>query len=110
CGDTPTPKPHKTPHPLPAVISNADACIGWLNREPADLNAARRSVEWIVEDTNRASEVIRRIRALAKKTEIEVVPLDINQVVREALALVRRELATHAVSVRMELTSGLPRI
>jgi len=81
-----------------------------LDREPADLKAARRSAEWIVEDANRASEVIRRIRALAKKTEIEVVALDINQVVREAVALVRRELATHRVSVRMELASNLPKI
>ncbi|OAF02387.1 PAS domain-containing sensor histidine kinase [Bradyrhizobium centrolobii] len=101
---------HEITQPLAAVISNADACVAWLDRDPADLKAARRSVEWIVEDANRASEVIRRIRALAKKTEIEVVPLDINQVVREAVALVQRELATHAVSVRMELTSGLPRI
>ncbi len=101
---------HEITQPIAAVISNADACIGWLDREPADLNAARRSAEWIVEDANRASEVIRRIRALAKKTEIEAVPLDINQVVREVVALVRRELATHAVSVRMELASDLPRV
>jgi PAS domain S-box-containing protein len=101
---------HEITQPLAAVISNADACIGWLDREPADLKAARRSAEWIIEDVNRASEVIRRIRALAKKTEIEVGLLDINQVVREAMALVRRELATHAVSARMELASDLPRI
>lgn len=101
---------HEITQPLAAVISNADACISWLGRDPADLKAARRSAEWIIEDANRASEVIRRIRALAKKTEIEVVPLDINQVVRETVALVRRELAIHAVSVRMELASDLPRI
>ncbi|WGD56413.1 PAS domain S-box protein [Bradyrhizobium sp. CB1650] len=99
---------HEITQPIAAVISNADACVSWLDRQPADLKAARRSAEWIVEDANRASEVIRRIRALAKKTEIEVGPLDINQVVREAVALVRRELATHAVSVRMELASDLP--
>jgi C4-dicarboxylate-specific signal transduction histidine kinase len=101
---------HEINQPLAAVISNADACIGWLGREPAELNAARRSVEWIVEDANRASEVIRRIRALAKKTEIEMAPVDMNQLVRETVALVRRELATHAVSVRMELASALPRV
>ena len=101
---------HEINQPLAAVISNADACIGWLDREPADLNAARRSVEWIVEDANRASEVIRRIRALAKKTEIEMAPVDMNQLVRETVALVRRELANHAVSVRMELASALPRV
>ncbi|GMP12039.1 PAS domain S-box protein [Bradyrhizobium sp. TM239] len=109
-GELTTSIAHEITQPLAAVISNADACIGWLDRDPADLKAARRSAEWIVEDANRASEVIRRIRALAKKTEIEMAPLDINQVVREAVALVRRELAIHAVSVRMELASDLPRI
>ncbi|TWA97082.1 PAS domain-containing sensor histidine kinase [Bradyrhizobium stylosanthis] len=109
-GELTTSIAHEITQPLAAVISNADACIAWLDREPADLKAARRSAEWIVEDANRASEVIRRIRALAKKTEIEIVALDINQVVREAVALVRRELATHGVSVRMELASDLPQV
>ncbi|MCP2125720.1 UNVERIFIED_ORG: PAS domain S-box-containing protein [Bradyrhizobium japonicum] len=109
-GELTTSIAHEITQPIAAVISNADACIAWLDRDPADLKAARRSAEWIVEDANRASEVIRRIRALAKKTEIEMAPLDINQVVREAVALVRRELAIHAVSVRMELASDLPRI
>ncbi|MEY9466026.1 PAS domain S-box-containing protein [Bradyrhizobium ottawaense] len=109
-GELTTSIAHEITQPIAAVISNADACIAWLDRDPADLKAARHSAEWIVEDANRASEVIRRIRALAKKTEIEMAPLDINQVVREAVALVRRELAIHAVSVRMELASDLPRI
>jgi PAS domain S-box-containing protein len=101
---------HEVNQPLAAVIANADACIGWLQRSPPDLKAARRSVEWIIEDGNRASEVIRHVRALAKKADIEMVPLDANGVVREAVALVQREMASHAVSVRMELSSQLPRI
>jgi PAS domain S-box-containing protein len=101
---------HEINQPLAAVIANADACIGWLGRDPPDLNAARRSVEWVIEDGNRASDVIRRVRALARKTDVEMVPLDINGVVREAMALVQRELASHAVSVRLELCSALPRI
>jgi PAS domain S-box-containing protein len=101
---------HEINQPLAAVIANADACVGWLGRDPPDLNAARRSVEWIVEDCNRASEVIRRVRALAKKADIEMVPLEVNTVIREAMALVQRELATHAVSVRMDLASTLPMI
>jgi signal transduction histidine kinase len=54
--------------------------------------------------------VIRRIRALAKKTDIEQVPLDVNDVVREVVALVQRELTSHRVSLRMELTPALPMI
>lgn len=101
---------HELNQPLAAVMANADACIGWLQRSPPDLKGARRSVEWIIEDGNRASEVIRHVRALAKRTDIEKVPLDLNQVVREAVALVQREMATHAVSVRMELRSVLPNV
>lgn len=101
---------HELNQPLAAVMANADACIGWLQRSPPDLKGARRSVEWIIEDGNRASEVIRHVRALAKRTDIEMVPLDLNRVVREAVALVQREMATHAVSVRMELRSVLPNV
>ncbi|KRQ03457.1 PAS domain S-box protein [Bradyrhizobium manausense] len=101
---------HEINQPLAAVIANADACVAWLQRNPPDLKAARRSVEWITEDCKRASDVIRHIRALAKRTEIEMGPLDPNSIVREAVALVQREMARHAVSVRMELSSALPKI
>lgn len=101
---------HEINQPLAAVIANADACLAWLQRSPPDLKAARRSVEWIIEDGKRASDVIRRVRALAKRTDIEMVPLDANLVVREAVALVQREMASHAVSMRMELSSALPKI
>ena len=49
-------------------------------------------MEWIIDDGNRASEVIRRVRALANKAGIEKVPLNVNDVVREVIALVQREL------------------
>ena len=51
------------------------------------MDAACRSVEWIIDDGNRASEVTRRVRALAKKTSLEKVPLDVNDVVRETIPL-----------------------
>jgi signal transduction histidine kinase len=70
----------------------------------------RRSVEWVIGDGNRASEVLRRVRALAKKTDIEKVPLDVNDVVKEVTALVRRELVSHQVSLRTEFASALPMI
>jgi PAS domain S-box-containing protein len=101
---------HETNQPLAAVIANAEACLRWLDRETPDLDAARRSVEWIIDDGNRASEVIRRVRALANKTSVEKVPLDVNDVVREIITLVQRELISHRVSLRMELAPALPMI
>ncbi|MEH2483312.1 PAS domain S-box-containing protein [Nitrobacteraceae bacterium AZCC 2146] len=101
---------HEVNQPLAAVIANAGACLRWLDRETPDLAAARRSAEWVINDGNRASEVIRRVRALANKTDIEKVQLDVNNVVREVIALVQGELSKHRVSLRTELAPALPMI
>jgi PAS domain S-box-containing protein len=101
---------HEVNQPLAGVIANAEACLRWLDRGPPDLDAVRRSVEWVIDDGNRASDVIRRIRAMANKTEIERVPLDVNKIIIEAIALVQRELISHQVSLQMELAPALPMI
>ena len=101
---------HEVNQPLAGVITNAQACLNWLDRATPNLEAARRSVEWIVEDSNRAKEVIGRVRALANKTAIERAPLDINDVVRETIPLLQRELIIQRVSLRMELEPALPMI
>jgi PAS domain S-box-containing protein len=99
---------HEVNQPLAAIVANAEACLGWLDRETPDLAAARQSVEWIIDDGIRAGEVIRRVRALAKKTDIEKAPLEINDIASEVITLVERELLSHEVSVRMELAPALP--
>jgi C4-dicarboxylate-specific signal transduction histidine kinase len=101
---------HEVNQPLAAVIANAAACLRWLDRETPDLSAARRSVEWVINDGNRASEVIRRVRALANKNDFEKMPLDVNDVVRETVALVQRELSRHEVSLQTELAPAPPMI
>jgi PAS domain S-box-containing protein len=93
---------HEVNQPLAAVVANAEACLRWLDREIPDLAAARRSVEWVISDGNRAGEVVRRVRALANRTDMDRVPLDLDDVVREAIALVQRELTKHDVSLRTE--------
>jgi PAS domain S-box-containing protein len=101
---------HELNQPLAAVVTNAEAGLRWLDRETPDLDAARRSAKWVINDGNRASEVMRRVRALANKTSIEKVPLDVNDVVREVMALVQGELIGHQVSLRTELAPVLPMI
>jgi PAS domain S-box-containing protein len=101
---------HEVNQPLAAAVANAEACLRWLGRETPDLVAARRSVEWVINDSCRASEVIRRVRALAKKSDIEKVPLEVNDVVREAIMLVSRELSSQLVSLRTDLAPSLPMI
>jgi PAS domain S-box-containing protein len=101
---------HEVNQPLAAVVANADACLRWLDRDTPDLAAARRSVEWVISDSNRASEVMRRVRALAKKSTIERVPLNVNDLVGESVALVQHELTSHQALLRAELASNLPMI
>ncbi len=98
---------HEVNQPLAAVVTNAQACLRWLALEPPRPDEARAAVERIVRDSNRASEVIQRIRALVKKSEPQMVALDINDLIREAISLEQREMLNQQVSLRTELASAL---
>jgi C4-dicarboxylate-specific signal transduction histidine kinase len=99
---------HEVNQPLAAVVTNAAACLRWLDREPANLKEARSVVQSIVKDGNRAGEVIQRVRALANKTTDQKTPLDINEVVNEVISLAQHELSSHRVALRLELAPALP--
>ena len=99
---------HEVNQPLAAVVTNAQACLRWLALETPRPDEARAAVERIVRDSKRASEVIQRIRALVKKTETQVVAVDINDVIREAISLEQREILGRRVLLRTELASALP--
>src|SRR3954469_15078433 len=99
---------HEVNQPLAAVVTNAAACLRWLDREPANLKEARSTVQSIVEDGNRAGEVIQRVRALVNKTADRKAPLHINEVVNEVVSLVQHQLFSHRVALRLELAPALP--
>ena len=101
---------HEVNQPLTGIVTNGAACLRWLDKAPPALDEARRSVEDMISDARRASEVIHSIRALSKKTDAEKVPLDINDVIREGSRLVQREAITHGASLRLELAQELPSI
>ncbi len=94
---------HEVNQPLAAIMANAEACLRWLSRNSPNVDAARRSVEWIVNDSSRAAEVIGRVRALAAKKGGEKARLDINDVINEVRALVQRQLTDSRVLLRVEL-------
>jgi signal transduction histidine kinase len=109
-GELTTTIAHEVNQPLAGISSNAEACLRWLNGGTPNLDAARRSIEWIINDCYRAGEVIQRVRALAKKTSVQKLPLQINDVVDEVISLVQREMSKHRVSLRKELASALPMV
>jgi C4-dicarboxylate-specific signal transduction histidine kinase len=99
---------HEVNQPLGALVTNAEACLLWLDHGNPNLDEARRNVKMIIKDGHRAGEVIRRVRALLKKADPQMAPLDVNNVVNEVIALVQREVLSHRVSLRMELAPALP--
>lgn len=98
---------HEVNQPLGAIVGNADICLQWLGDTDPDLAQLREAIEDIASDGRRASEVIARIRSLVKKSAAEKAPLDISEVAREVLDLVRHEANRRQVALRSELESGL---
>ena len=98
---------HEVNQPLAGIITNGDACLRWLRNEPPNLEEARGAVARMIRDGNRASEVIRRLRALTRKSDPQKMPLDINDVVQDVVALVQREVLNHRVRLRLDLDPKL---
>jgi C4-dicarboxylate-specific signal transduction histidine kinase len=101
---------HEVNQPLAAIVANGQACLRFLSREKPNLDDVRGAVEWIVKDGNRAGDVIRRVRGLMKKAVTEKAPLDVNDLVNEVTALLRRELAAQRVTPQLELAPSVPPI
>src|SRR5436190_1185466 len=101
---------HEVNQPLTAVLNNANACLDLLPNGPPNLGEVREALTEIIDDADRASAVILRVRQLAKRAPIEKAVLDLKDVVNDVLALARYELATRRVTIRTELPKELPPI
>ena len=99
---------HEINQPLASVTLNAGAGLRWLSAEPPNLEEVRQALERIRRDGARAGDVIARIRALSRKDPIKVDQIDINEVIREMIALTRGEIAHSRVNLRTELAARAP--
>jgi PAS domain S-box-containing protein len=101
---------HEVNQPIAGAVINAVAALNWLRAQPPDLEEVRKALGQIVEACTRAGNVIGGIRALIKKVPPRKDCLDINEAIREVIALTRGEAATTGVSVQTDLADGLPLI
>lgn len=101
---------HEVNQPLGAVVANANAAGRWLATVPHNVEEARKALDRIARDGNRASEVIKRIRAFINKRQPVKKPIDLNELIQETLALTQPELNRKRVALEIELTPDLPRI
>ena len=101
---------HELNQPLTAIRSNAQAAQRFLAANPADLGELRDILRDIVDDNSRASEVIRRLRELVKKGNLEVAALDLPALVRDVVLLIHSDAVLHNVNVVLEMDPGVSQI
>jgi C4-dicarboxylate-specific signal transduction histidine kinase len=101
---------HEVRQPWSAMITNADAGLRWLERAAPDLDEAKAVLREIAADGRRAGAVIGSIRAIFKRDAPNRAPLDINELIEEALALVRSELQRNRIQVEAEPNTELPQV
>ncbi|OSI70382.1 protein kinase [Bradyrhizobium canariense] len=99
---------HEVSQPIAAASMNAGAAARFLDRNPPDLERVRESLDWLMNDTARASDIIQRIRDLIKKAPPRKDRLDINEAIRDVIELTRGEAMKNGISVQTEFADSLP--
>jgi C4-dicarboxylate-specific signal transduction histidine kinase len=101
---------HELNQPLATVVANGSACLRWLRRDPPDLGEAMATLDRIIRDAHRASDVLAHTRAHLTTSATAKAPLDLAEVVHEVLLLTRAELSRHRIETRAAVAESLPRV
>jgi C4-dicarboxylate-specific signal transduction histidine kinase len=99
---------HEVNQPLTAILSNAQAALYLLGQDSPNLAEVKDALQDIVQEDNRAGEVVHRLRSLLKKGEMRSEPVDINELVNSTLTLLRSELIGRRIAAETDLADDLP--
>jgi len=101
---------HEVNQPIAAAVTDANTCLRWLTRDHPDLEEAREAASRMAKDATRAAEIISRVRLLFKKGTAQRELVDVNEVIREMIVLLRSELTRYSISVQTDLAAHLPQV
>ena len=101
---------HEIKQPISAAMTNAKTCLRWLGRDEPDLAEGREAAARIVKDVTRAADIISRISLLFKKGALQRELVDVNELIREMIVLLRGEANRYSISIRTELAEHLPTV
>jgi PAS domain S-box-containing protein len=101
---------HEVNQPIAAAATNANTCLRWLARDQPNLEEARAAASRVVKDAARAAEIMTRVRSLFKKESLRREWLDVNDIIREMIDLLRSEAIRYSISMRADLSEDLPQI
>jgi predicted ATPase/signal transduction histidine kinase len=99
---------HEINQPLSGIVVNASTGLRMLNADPPNINGARETLSRAIRDANRAADVIKRLRSLYAKKDMQFESVDFNEVIREVVALSLSEIERMRIEVRMQLDDELP--
>ena len=100
---------HEVNQPIAAAVTDANTCLRWLTRDQPDVEEAREAASRVVKDATRAAEIISRVRLTFTKSTPQRELVDVNEVIKEMIVLLRNEASRYSISVRTEL-SNIPQI
>jgi NO-binding membrane sensor protein with MHYT domain/signal transduction histidine kinase len=101
---------HEVNQPIAAALTNANTCMLWLDGDTPNIEEARAAAMRIVQDGTRASAIISRIRLIFKKGIPQRELVDVNDVIREMVVILRSEATRYAIAIRTELTADCPEV
>ncbi len=101
---------HEVNQPITAAVNGASTCVRWLSRENPDLAEAREAASGVIRNAKRAADIINRIRSISKKGESKRQLADVNELIREMIALLRTEINRYSISVCTDLDAELPKV
>jgi len=101
---------HEIKQPISAAVTDAKTCLRWLHRNEPDVAEASEAASRIVTDVTRAAEIISRISLLFKKGAPQHELVDVNDLIREMIVLLRNEAARYSISIRSDLAGDLPQV
>ena len=101
---------HEIRQPIAAAKTDVQTCMRWLARDEPDLEEAREAASRAIKDVAWASEIMNRISRLFKKGTLQREPIEVNDTIREMVAVLNTEMTQHAIAVHTKLAEGLPRV
>jgi PAS domain S-box-containing protein len=101
---------HEIRQPISAAMTNAKTCLRWLGRDQPDLAEGREAAARIVKDVTRAADIMSRISSLFKKEALQRELVDVNELIREMIVLLRSEANRYSISMRIQLADDLPKV
>jgi len=101
---------HEIRQPIAAAVTDANTCLRWLVRADPDIDEGREAARRVVTDVTRAADIVTSIGALFKKGAVPRERVDVNELIREMIGILRSDATRHSISMRTELNPDLPQV